>query len=54
MIPGLQLPTLLLTLQDVLMASAREPSDIHDEELGWAFPHKDARRLPILKHQSEP
>ena len=54
MIPGLQLPTLLLTLQDVLMASAREPPDMHDEELGEAFPHKHARRLLILQHQSVP
>ena len=52
-IPVLQLPTPLLTLQAVLMASARVPPNFHDEELGWAFPQKHARRLLTLQHQIE-
>ena len=52
-IPVLQLPTPLLTLQAILMPYALVPPDIYNEELGWAFPQKDARRLLILQHQIE-
>ena len=47
----LQLLTSLLSLQAVLMASARVPPDIHNEALSQTFPYEDARRrLLFLQH----